>query len=218
MIAIENARVSGFEEAIRGMRNPKNSWDKSDSYMCDKDCRECEKAVYKTQFVMGPNDKKLAETLAHAGPVHGKFLRMITVWADVTAPLYWWKEYDTYKIGTVANSCSTMHTIHEVDLVASDFSTEHLSDDTKAAFCDLLNAINKDRRAFVETKDKERWYSMIQALPMGFMQKRTVMLNYEVLRNMYEYRKDHKQQEWRDFCAWIADLPYSDLITKNWHE
>lgn len=200
MIEISRTLVEGFETALHGMRNAYDSWNKSDSYTDEEG------------FHIGENDNKLAVKLAKGGPVHGKFLRMIVVWADIKAPLYWWSQYDTYKVGTVANSCSKMHTIHKRDLTIDDFSTDHLNGRSEAVMMDIIKSINMDRALYVKTNDQKYWYSMIQTLPESFMQKRTVMLNYEVLRGMYVYRKNHKLDEWHEFCDWIKTLPESWLI------
>ena len=212
MIKIENVEVMGWEAAIRGMRNPKNSWDKSDSFntfIVDERTQE-EKPF---EHFIGPADLFLASSLADAGPVHGKFMRMITVYLDITAPMYWWKEFDTYKVGTVANSCSTMHKIHAKELTLDDFSHEHLDKASTAMLDVLVTTMNNYRVMYLETREKKYWWQMIQLLPTSYNQRRTVMLNYEVLRNMYTYRKAHKLDEWREFCAWIETLPYSGLIT-----
>ena len=205
MIKIEDAWPFGFDAAIRGMRNPMNSWDKMDSYYIWPDDEE---------FHIGPNDHDLMMKLRNAGTDHRKFMRMIVVHTDITAPLYWWKEFDTYKIGTVSNSCSTMHKIAEKEFTLDDFSIEHLTEGNRQGFeqC-VLSALNTARENFLETKDKLWWWQMIQELPSSYNQKRTVMLNYEVLANMYESRKNHKLDEWRDFCKWVEVLPYSELIT-----
>lgn len=208
-----------WEATVKGMRNPKNSWDNSDSnivYISDEDT--CETADF--EFLMGEKDEALCKTLAGAGSVHGKFLRMLPVYVDITAPLYWWKEFDTYKVGTVANSCSTMHKIAEKDFEVSDFSCEHLLNpytgsfhsDTMEVLYAIIYALNKARKKFLETNDKAYWWHMIQLLPSSYNQKRTVMLNYEVLRNIYEYRHNHKLDEWHIFCDWIKTLPHSDFI------
>lgn len=230
MIKLENYEVVGWEHAIRGMRNPMNSWEKSDSnwkYLHEEGVVDGE--------CIGPNDLALMKKLSDAGPVHGKFKRMITVYVDITAPLYWWKEFDTYKVGTVANSCSTMHKIHDKVFEWSDFSFELLMEDPRgeASDCPLIinpfdrqnafdpanvaaltiHMLNACRMMYLETKDRKYWDQMIQLLPSSYNQKRTVMLNYEVLTNIYEYRKNHKLREWRKFCEWIKTLPYSELIT-----
>ena len=221
MIKFENTEVMGWEHAIHGMRNPKNSWEKSDSCFCTYR-PECEGSC---QVFIGPNDHSLMMTLRNAGTDHRKFMRMITVYADITAPLYWWKEFDTYKVGTVANSCSTMHKIHEKEFYEEDFSferlesgyEEHKGDDAMhTAYCSMQNtiyALNRLRYMYNITKNKKYWDAMIQLLPSSYNQKRTVMLNYEVLANIYKSRKDHKLDEWHIFCDWIESLPYSELIT-----
>ena len=206
MIQIENVETFGFETAIRGMRNPLNSWSKSDSeYMPQFDT---EHGPMKAEFAIGENDLKLMQQLCKAGNDHRKFLRMINVTADVVAPLYWWKEYDTYKVGTVANSTSTMHKIHAKEFAFEDFSDEHLETGWLACLDDtIIPLLNRARTKFIETKDKRYWWQMIQLLPSSYNQLRTVQLNYEVLLNMYHARKDHKLDEWRDFCKWIETLP-----------
>lgn len=223
MIKIERTDTYGWEAAVRGMRNPKNSWAKSDSHYCwepqypgggcfgcelnsDHNCRV-------DKFIVGKNDLDLMKSLAAAGNDHGKYLRMITVTADITAPLYWWKEYDTYKVGTVANSCSTMHKIQAKEFVLSDFSTEHLSATNLIVFSMVIDAMNNARLDFLQRKDKKDWWQMIQMLPTCYNQKRTVQLNYAVLKNMYHSRQNHKLDEWREFCKWVETLPYSQLIT-----
>ena len=232
MIKLENTEVLGWEHAIRGMRNPMNSWEKSDSGIgcsvdfVDRICAECDRStpcVMEQKVVLGPNDHDLMMRLAKGGPVHAKYRRMITVYVDITAPLYWWKEFDTYKVGTVANSCSTMHKIAAKEFTLEDFSCEHLMDNAMAdAFqqkspLDILYAtidmLNLCRNKYLETKDKQYWWQMIQLLPSSYNQKRTVMLNYEVLTGIYQSRKNHKLDEWHVFCDWIVDLPYSEIIT-----
>ena len=231
MIKIENPEVMGLEHAIRGMRNPLNSWDKMDSHDCpchdglDCDCPmvegiqepsiECKEALEKSAFCVGENDYDLMMRLAKAGPEHAKYRRMIVVYADVTAPRYWWNEYDTYKVGTVANSCSTMHKIADKKFTPEDFSTEHLVGKSFAALKNTLDVMNLEREHYLATKDKDCWWQMIQLLPQSYNQKRTLMLNYEVLANIYRQRKGHKLDEWRDFCKWIEQLPYSELITEK---
>ena len=204
MIKIENVDVYGWEAAIRGMRNPLNSWKLSDS------------VPGKDGFFVGKADYGLMERLVSAGSDHGKFMRFIGVTVDITAPLYWWKEFDTYKVGTVANSCSTMHKIHAKEFTLDDFSHEHLSDGDFGNI-ELLKAtivcLNVARKFFIATKDKHYWWQMIQLLPSSYNQKRTVLLNYEVLRHMYRARKNHKLDEWRELCEWIKTLPFHDLIT-----
>ena len=212
MIKIENTEVIGWEHAIRGCRNPLESWDKSDSFwQCvDYDSLN-ENDIY--EYTIGPNDLGLMKRLCKAGTDHRKFMRMIVVYADITAPLYWWKEFSTYKVGTVANSCSTMHTIHKKEFTLEDFSCEHLMDESIALLKDIVKDLNECRKWYLDTKDKNYWWQMIQLLPSSYNQKRTVMLNYEVLANMYKSRKDHKLDEWHEFCDWIRGLPYSELIT-----
>lgn len=271
MIKIENVEICGWEHAIRGMRNPysiegaeNNSWDKSDSYfqfgqvLC-KDCAYTDKnPCGQNCLYVGPNDQDLMQRLRHSGTDHRKFMRMITVYVDITAPLYWWKEFDTYKVGTVANSCSTMHKIAAKEFTLEDFSCEYLTGETDGLWvnadgrdfmcsaydfmqitCDVLNHY---RQKYLETKGKKYWWQMIQLLPSSYNQKRTVMLNYEVLANIYKSRKDHRLDEWKEhenidtetlrkfydgefklrdekslndigFCDWIKTLPYSELIT-----
>ena len=235
MIMIENEETFGWEHAIWGMRNPKNSWSMIDSKFYDDIDFDPDDHIDQGMFLIGPNDHKLMMRLRNAGTDHRKFMRMITVYLDITAPLYWWKEFDTYKVGTVANSCSTMHRIHSKEFTMDDFSYEHLLEPKDVhvpndsccnpnwegcgiiAPIDILeetvNMLNKAREMFLETKDKKYWWQMIQLLPSSYNQKRTVMLNYEVLANIYKSRKDHKLDEWRDFCSWIETLPYSELIT-----
>jgi len=205
MIKFEHTDVYGFEAAIRGMRNPKNSWDKSDS--------KCVPGTYSVSI--GPDDRKLMRSLIAAGDDHGKFTRMIIVTTDIIAPLYWWKEFDTYKVGTVADSCSTMHKLADRDLLPEDFSTEHLYDECYGWMCDIIDLLNDYRRQFKNSGEKKDWWQMIQLLPSSFNQKRTVQLNYQVLRRIYRARKDHKLDEWRDFCnIWIPGLPFAEeLIT-----
>ena len=213
MIEISNVEVFGWEAAIRGMRNPKNSWDKSDSRWIDFE--DYDGGGFPdgqgSAYVIGPNDLKLMKTLAEAGTDHGKFLRMITVFADVNGPLYWWKEADTYRFGVEKNSCSTMHKIHAKEFVMEDFSHEH-----NLYYGNLghtIDALNHAREQYLLTKDKKYWYSMIQTLPTSYNQKRTCMFSYAALKNIYHARRFHKLDEWRDFCSWIKTLPYSELIT-----
>ena len=226
MLTIEKTHVFGFEDAIRGMRNPLESWDKTDTetkYMAEG----------MTHTVIGKNDKALMKKLADAGSDHGKFMRMINVTCDITAPLYWWKEYDTYKVGTVANSCSTMHKIQAHEFSMDMFSTEHLlnwadrtEEDRKIdddddgfdvfpldALALTIDVLNSARELYLKTNDKKYWWQMIQLLPTSYNQKRTVQLNYQVLKNIYHARKNHKLDEWHVFCDWIKTLPESDLIT-----
>ena len=221
MIIIEDEEIVGWESAIIGMRNPMNSWDKSDSWYgcgselddhlepedCDMDnCKNC-------HFCIGKNDLDLMKRLAKAGTDHRKFMRMIVVYVDVTSPLYWWKEFDTYKVGTVRNSCSTMHKITEKEFTLDDFSHEHLSDDSIKLLKDIVFILNFHREKYLETKDKNYWWQLIQLLPSSYNQRATLMLNYEVLANMYHSRKNHKLDEWHIFCDWIETLPHSELIT-----
>ena len=210
MILIEHEQVSGFDTAIRGMRNPLNSCAKSASeWEYDNDDG--------MKFEVGMNDLTLMFDLVRAGSDHSKFMRMINVTMDVTAPLYWWKEYDTYKVGTVANSCSTMHTIHKKEFEIADFSHEHLVGSAEGALMIVIDTLNMYRNLFLTTSNseekKEYWWQLIQLLPTSFNQKRTIQLNYQVLRNIYHARKNHKLDEWRYFCTMIEKLPYSDLIT-----
>lgn len=266
MIKIENTETYGWEAAIRGMRNPLNSWAKSDSQFCADNCDECqnfsicqsvqdeswfkkfwEGGPIDTNFSIGPNDYNLMKTLRNAGTDHRKFMRMIMVSVDITAPLYWWKEFDTYKVGTVANSCSTMHKIHAKEFTLDDFSHEHIMEFDTAydngcciedddgflsspyyILIDTIKMLNKCRNRYLaalKTEDecgipaKEIWWQMIQLLPSSYNQKRTVTMNYEVLANIYKSRKAHKLDEWREgFCDWIKSLPYSELITGEFDE
>ena len=235
MLKIENTDVVGWEAAIRGMRNPMNSWDNSDSiFVNDGEYHDiCGNSGpfngtvtdTETFFEMGENDLDLMTRLRNAGTDHRKFMRMIAVYADITAPLYWWKEFDTYKVGTVANSCSTMHKIHDKEFYEEDFSFERIvsgyeeyegDDAMNTAYCSMQNvisALNRLRYMYKITKNKKYWYAMIQLLPSSYNQKRTVMLNYEVLANMHKSRKNHKLDEWHVLCNWIESLPYSELIT-----
>lgn len=228
MIKFENTEFFGWEAAIRGMRNPMNSWEKSDSGWTVEGLKKEDIFIEEdwegwNQLKIGPNDQALMIRLASAGPVHAKYRRMITVYVDITAPLYWWKEFDTYKVGTVANSCSTMHKIHAKEFTLDDFSHEHLIDE-KSALDDedssledlkwVIGSLNKWRNKYISTKDKLYWWQMIQLLPTSYNQKRTVMMNYEVLNNIYANRHDHKLDEWRNLCKWIEDdLPFSEIIT-----
>lgn len=212
MIKIENTEVFGFEAAIRGMRNPLNSWAKSDSIW--KDGYDYKREENYSTFYVGNNDLDLMQRLVSAGSDHSKFMRMIHVQCDVAAPLYWWKEYDTYKVGTVANSCSTMHKIHEKEFTLDDFSQEHLDGYSLDVLENIIVRLNDNRKHFVETNEKDYWWQMIQLLPSSYNQKRTIDLNYAVLRNMHT-RKHHKLDEWREFCKWAESLPYSQLITSD---
>lgn len=218
MIKIENIDVFGWESAIRGMRNPMNSWDKSDSGLCNDKLAECENyADCKLMggFCVGNNDLKLMQSLVKAGSDHSKFMRMINVTCDITTPLYWWKELDTYKVGTVRNSCSTMHKIHEKEFTLDDFSHEHLNDGSLNILDMTIYHLNAYRDEFLRTNDKNDWWQMIQLLPSTYNQRATVQLNYAVLRNMYHSRKNHKLDEWRDFCKWIETLPYATVLITN---
>ena len=252
MIKFENTEVMGWEHAIRGMRNPMNSWEKSDSYPA-VDCGACgiiekeghckpadhrEECEEHKCYQIGPNDLDLMKRLRNAGTAdHRKFMRMITVYVDITAPLYWWKEFDTYKVGTVANSCSTMHKIAAKRFERDDFSHEHLMDGGNYILNSTIDMLNEYRAQYLDSKDKKYWWQMIQLLPSSYNQKRTVMMNYEVLANIYKSRKNHKLDEWSignifktqfeqpiyeignnyispaSFCDWIKTLPYSELIT-----
>lgn len=244
MLKIENVEVIGWEAAIRGMRNPKNSWEKSDSFIScylKTKCHECEAnqkcayyfedgygLPYKKDEFIGSNDLDLMTRLRNAGTDHRKFMRMITVYFDITAPLYWWKEFDTYKVGTVANSCSTMHKIADKEFTRDDFSYEHLLGDDTVPDHDyqsstyvldmVIRSLNFWRNEYLNgtesgiPKDKRWWWQMIQLLPSSYNQRRTVMLNYEVLANMYKSRRHHKLDEWHTFCDWVESLPYSELI------
>ena len=229
MLKIENFEVLGWEHAIRGMRNPMNSWEKSDSNFFDDSeghiCNICQGHGSMSLIEIGPNDYALMKNLRNAGTDHRKFMRMITVYLDITAPLYWWKEYSTYKVGTVANSCSTMHKIHAKEFDVNDFSHEHVEeltgDDYNMSYDFLLRTIdilNYYRKKFLETNDKKYWWQMIQLLPTSYNQKRTVMLNYEVLANIYKSRRHHRLDEWHTLCDWISELPYSELITGEEYE
>ena len=241
MLKLENTEVLGWEHAIRGMRNPMNSWDKSDSgwdeiyhSTVDKDKFLMVQDDGEYEYYLGLNDRKLMMKLRNAGTDHRKFMRMIAVYVDITGPLYWWKEFDTYKVGTVANSCSTMHKIAVKKFTLEDFSCEHLNDNCVA--CDVvfgdhsddltsldilkytIEGLNYWRRRYLTTKNKDDWWQMIQLLPSSYNQRRTVMCNYEVLANIYKSRKGHKLDEWRELCEWIEGLPYSELITGKCEE
>ena len=244
MLKISNFEVMGWEHAIRGMRNPMNSWEKSDSEFSVCECEQWPHDIKKSLVELGPNDLDLMKRLRNAGTDHRKFMRMITVYVDLIGPLYWWKEFDTYKVGTVANSCSTMHKIAAKEFTLEDFSCEHLFDedslppyeervdiehceplaaiDVNGQWCYYTpktfvrmtcNVLNHFRDLYLKTKDKKNWWQMIQLLPSSYNQKRTVMLNYEVLANIYKSRRNHKLDEWHTFCDWIEELPYSELIT-----
>ena len=225
MIKIENTEIVGWEAAIRGMRNPLNSWEKSDSKWYSIGIPTSNPAAINDKYLsqkycIGDNDLDLMKRLRNAGTDHRKFMRMITVYVDVTAPLYWWKEFDTYKVGTVANSCSTMHKIHAKEFTLEDFSCEHLFDTPESEFNDsmdvlkeVIDILNLYRDHFVKNPHrKDYWWQLIQLLPSSYNQRRTVMLNYEVLANIYKSRRNHKLDEWHVFCEWIENLPYSELI------
>ena len=228
MIKIENVEVMGWEAAIRGMRNPMNSWERSDSKTINMTLKKHELApgVETLDYEpcvpytsIGPNDFDLMKRLRNSGTDHRKFMRMITVYLDITAPLYWWKEFDTYKVGTVANSCSTMHKIAEKEFEMGDFSCEHMKPASIKMMHDIIDILNKYRADYNNPESeklgvkKKYWWQMIQLLPSSYNQRRTVMLNYEVLANIYKSRKNHKLDEWREFCKWIESLPYSEIIT-----
>ena len=236
MIKFKNVEVVGWEAAIRGMRNPMNSWDKSDSgycmdtltrHACKENRNNCKKNIDSHKLIIGPNDLDLMKRLSNTGTDHRKFMRMLTVYVDITAPLYWWKEFDTYKVGTVANSCSTMHKIAEKEFTLEDFSTEHLISDesiptriysAKDMMETTIKNLNMFRELYLKTRDKTYWWQMIQLLPSNYNQTRNVMLNYEVLANIYRQRKNHKLDEWREVCKWIESLPYNELITVDSRE
>ena len=242
MLKIENWEVIGWEHAIRGARNPMNSWGKSDSNMCGYTLQNAEIAPGVTSLEwrqckpyidIGENDHDLLMRLCNAGTDHSKFMRMITVYLDITAPLYWWKEFDTYKVGTVANSCSTMHKIHAKRFTLEDFSIEHLHKRSNMFFSEVIDLLNYWRDIYLdggmvdnydgtariyEKKDKDAWWQMIQLLPSSYNQRRTIMLNYGVLANIYKSRNNHKLDEWHTFCHWIEELPYSEFIVGEKNE
>ena len=231
MIKIENTEIVGWEAAIRGMRNPLNSWEKSDSKWYSIGIPTSNPAAINDKYLsqkycIGDNDLDLMKRLRNAGTDHRKFMRMITVYVDITAPLYWWKEFDTYKVGTVANSCSTMHKIHAKEFTLEDFSCEHLFDTPESEFNDsmdilkeVIDILNLYRDHFVKNPHrKDYWWQLIQLLPSSYNQRRTVMLNYEVLANIYKSRRNHKLDEWHVFCEWIENLPYAELITDKVEE
>lgn len=230
MLKLEKTEVVGWEAAVRGMRNPMNSWEKSDSGFCDVIGDNFGSIIKPANYRVGPNDYDLMTRLRNAGTDHRKFMRMIEVYVDITAPLYWWKEFDTYKVGTVANSCSTMHKIAAKEFTLEDFSHEHLLDVTtskdnesvylngiahtsRGVLLNLIDCLNHFRKLYLTTKDKKYWWQMIQLLPTSYNQKRTIMLSYEVLANIYKSRRNHKLDEWHTLCDWIESLPYSELIT-----
>jgi len=244
MIKLEHVVLASPEQMefiIEGMRNPMNSWGKSDSHLCSED--SCDGCCYKdstfacssvdinpidNDYMVGKNDHSLMQRLAKAGTDHRKFMRMLPVYVRITAPLYWWKEFDTYKVGTVANSCSTMHKIQAKEFTLDDFSCEHLNRIGTGSLWDAIDILNMARTLYLEggdykgehydQKDKQVWWQMIQLLPSSYNQTRNVMMNYEVLANIYKSRKDHKLDEWRNFCKWIEELPYSELITGKTEE
>lgn len=212
MIKVENIEVFGVEGALRGMRNPLNSWDKADSKFY---FQEMPDGTVEERGKIGPRDLKLSNTLCMSGPEHRKFLRMIHVQMDVVAPLYWWKEYDTYKVGTVANSCSTMHKIHDKEFTLEDFSHEHLLNAFKADLNRLIVSLNAARRRYLETNDKDFWWQMIQLLPSSYNQRRTLDFSYENVFNMINQRKNHKLDEWKQFVEVLENLPLvKDLMSK----
>lgn len=231
MIKIENVEVLGWEHAIRGMRSPMNSWEKSDSRYYNDPIFDEENPLFihdNPIFSVGPNDQKLMMTLRNAGTDHRKFMRMLVVYLDITGPLYWWKEFDTYKVGTVADSCSTMHKIHAKEFTLDDFSHEHMNFWSLNILKSTVYRLNGFRNMYLhggltydendeyvefKPKDKYIWWQLIQLLPSSYNQKRTVMCNYEVLCNMYKSRKDHRLDEWHTLCDWMETLPYSELIT-----
>ena len=221
MLKIENFEVLGWEHAIRGMRNPMNSWEKSDSNFFDDSeghvCNICQGHGSMSLIEIGPNDYTLMKNLRNAGTDHRKFMRMITVYLDITGPMYWWKEFDTYRVGVDKNSCSTMHKIHAKEFTLEDFSCEKLYDPL-GDLRPIVDRLNVYRERYLETKDKNDWWQMIQLLPTSYNQKRTVMLNYEALANIYKSRRNHKLDEWHTFCDWIEELPYSELITGKEYE
>lgn len=207
MIKIEKTSIYGWEESIRGMRNPKNSWYRSDSGWWEDEEGD-------TVFKLGPNDADLMRRLCKGGPVHAKFRRMIVVYVDINAPFYWWKEFDTYKVGTVCNSCSTMHKIHAKEFSVDDFSVERVTGEAgRQLIQSIVDYLNYNRKMYNETKDKQYWENMIQILPTSYNQTRTILFNYEVLNNIYHSRLFHKLTEWHKICAWIESLPHSWLIT-----
>lgn len=226
MIKLEHVVLASPEQMefiIEGMRNPMNSWDKSDSRVCNYMfkgyCDACEKqdncatCREETDFYLGGMDEELMQRLSNAGTDHRKFMRMMPVYVRITAPLYWWKEFDTYKVGTVANSCSTMHKIQAKEFKLEDFSHEHMDIASETCLETTIGYLNLFRQSFLENHDKDIWWQIIQLLPSSYNQTRNVMMNYEVLVNIYKSRKDHKLDEWRNFCEWIEELPYSELIT-----
>ena len=225
MIKLENVVLASPEQMrfiIEGMRNPMNSWEKSDTCFADESCVNCydnqrdlcdKDSFFRKDEKLGSNDHSLMQRLSNAGTEHRKYMRMMPVYVRITAPLYWWKEFDTYKVGTVANSCSTMHKIAEKEFTLEDFSTEHLASQTRQVLEITIDDLNDSRSIYLKTKNKGDWWQLIQLLPSSYNQTRNVMLNYEVLANIYRQRKGHKLDEWREVCKWIESLPYSELIT-----
>lgn len=213
MLKIENVEVYGWEAAIRGMRNPLNSWARSDSDYKFTDPGNCGKDGW-VLYCVGEEDLDLMKRLAAGGSTHAKYRRMITVTLDIIAPLYWWKEFDTYKVGTVANSCSTMHKIHAKEFTLDDFSHEHLLNKERDLLEDIIALLNEDRLYYLDSKSKDDWWQMIQLLPTSYNQRRTVLLNYEVLTAIYHDRRNHKLDEWHVVCDWIESLPHSEIITR----
>ena len=239
MIKLENVVLASpdqMEFIIEGMRNPMNSWEKSDTCFSDESCVNCydnqrdlcdKDSFFRKDEELGSNDHSLMQRLSNAGTEHRKYMRMMPVYVRITAPLYWWKEFDTYKIGTVANSCSTMHKIAEKEFTLDDFSTEHLISDesiptriysAKDMMETTIKNLNMFRELYLKTRDKTYWWQLIQLLPSSYNQTRNIMLNYEVLANIYRQRKNHKLDEWREVCKWIESLPYSELITVDSRE
>ena len=215
-IKLENVVLTSPEQTkfiIEGMRNPMNSWEKSDSEITPIEEDTYRQCYIPGEFTLGKNDHSLMQRLSNAGTEHRKYMRMMPVYVRITAPLYWWKEFDTYKVGTVANSCSTMHKIAEKEFAIDDFSAEHFRWISERCLKDTIDALNGYRNDYIKTKDKEYWWQMIQLLPSSYNQTRNVFLNYEVLSNIYKSRKTHKLDEWVEFCKWIESLPYSEIIT-----
>lgn len=216
MIKLEHLVLPSPEQmkfVIEGMRNPMNSWDKSDSFYGRKPMTDIFNPITEEAYQIGENDHSLMQRLSNAGTEHRKYMRMMPVYVRITAPLYWWKEFDTYKIATVGSSCSTMHKIAEKEFTLDDFSHEHLDDVTLDTLNYVITQLEYDRRLYLKTNDKEYWWQMIQFLPSSYNQTRNVMMNFEVLANIYRQRKNHKLDEWREFCRWIEKLSYSELIT-----
>lgn len=225
MLKLERTNVMNIENAVRGARNPMNSWAKSDSYYgCKASGKSCDDCIdksgedcngYRMNYILGPNDLDLARRLCTAGPDHRKFIRQVFVSVDITAPLYWWKEFDTYKVGTTANSCSTMHKIQAKEFTREDFSCEHMTDSALKVLDYIITELEDNRNNFNLTKDKVYWYNMIQLLPTSYNQMRTCTMTYENLRNMYQARKNHKLDEWHVLCDWVEKLPYFNEMIKS---